>query len=63
MPKEPQPIGGASYLQVRDMAEQLDMDRPRLLARNRRIIMGAVALWAVGVLALGHGFYRLLSAL
>lgn len=55
-------IGRANF-QVRDFAEQVDMDRPRLLARNRRLIIGAVTAWAVGLSALGCGVYRLLSAL
>ena len=55
-------IGRANF-QVRDFAEQVDMDRPRLLARNRRLIIGAVTAWTVGLSALGYGFYRLLSAL
>jgi len=48
---------------VRDLAEQIDMDQPRLFARNRRLIIGAVIAWAVGLSALGYGVYRLLSAL
>lgn len=52
-----------SIMQHRDLADQLDLDRPRLFARSRTLILGAVCAWAAGSALLGYGIYRLLSAL
>lgn len=49
--------------QLRDIAVQMDLDRPRQFARNRRLIAGAVAAWSCGIVLVGCGVYRLLSGL
>ena len=49
--------------QLRDIAEQMELDRPRLFAHYRRLIIGAACAWSGGVALLGYGVYRLLSAL